>query len=76
VDKGTALAAIAAHYGVPREQTMAFGDARNDLPMLRWAGVGVAVANAHEEVKAAADCVSPFSNNESAVGRGIEEMVE
>ena len=76
VDKGTALAAIALHYGIPREETMAFGDARNDLPMLRWAEVGVAVANAEEEVKAAADYVSPFTNNESAVGRAIELLVE
>ena len=76
VDKGTALAAVAAHYGIPREETMAFGDARNDSPMLRWAGLGVAVANAHEEVKAAADYVSPLSNNESAVGEAIGLLVE
>ena len=41
--------------GIGRETVWAFGDMPNDLPMLDWAGRGVAVANAHEDVLAAAD---------------------
>ena len=56
--KGVALEKLAAHLGVPVEQTMAFGDDRNDIPMLRAAGIGVAMGNAEEEVKNAADYVT------------------
>jgi len=72
--KGAALAAVAAHYRVERSLTLAFGDGRNDLAMLEWAGCGVAVANAHSDVKAAADWVSPLSNNESAVAHALERL--
>ena len=57
-DKGKALLALAAHLGIPREQTMAFGDGLNDLSMLRAAGTGVAMANAVDAVRAAADVVT------------------
>jgi Cof subfamily protein (haloacid dehalogenase superfamily) len=73
--KGAALAAVAAHYGVERSLTLAFGDNYNDAPMLEWAGCGVAVANAREEVKAAADWVSPLTNNESAVAEAMARLV-
>jgi len=73
-DKGVGLAALAAVYGIPREQTIAFGDAGNDGPMLAWAGCGVAVANALPEVRQQADYVSPYSNDQSAVARALEEL--
>lgn len=44
-----------AHYGITREQTMAFGDGGNDTDMLAYAGIGVAMGNATAEPKAAAD---------------------
>jgi Cof subfamily protein (haloacid dehalogenase superfamily) len=56
-DKGTALRFLAERLGVPREQTVAAGDGRNDLPMISWAGLGVAVEGSPREVLAAADRV-------------------
>ena len=49
---------IIAHYGIRLEETMAFGDGGNDIPMLRHAGIGVALGDASDEVKAAADWVT------------------
>lgn len=55
VTKATGLAKVADRYGIPAAQVIAFGDMPNDIPMLRWAGHGVAMANAHPLVQAAAD---------------------
>ena len=44
--------------GISREETIAFGDGENDMEMLRYAGIGIALGNAEEEVKAAADYVT------------------
>ena len=57
VDKGSGLLRLCNELGIPPEQTIAAGDADNDLPMLRAAGIGVAMGNAAEHVKAAADRV-------------------
>ena len=72
-NKGAALLALASHLGLPREATIAFGDGSNDLSMLREAGVGVAMANAADEVKAAARRITA-SCDEDGVARGIEEI--
>jgi Cof subfamily protein (haloacid dehalogenase superfamily) len=74
VDKATALAAICAQRGIDREAVIAFGDMRNDLPMLRWAGHAVAVANAHPEVLAAVSEVTD-SNANDGVARALERLV-
>ncbi len=55
--KGRALARLADIEGIPREAVMALGDNTNDLPMLRWAGLGVVVANGVPAAKAEADYV-------------------
>ncbi len=55
VNKATALAEITAGLGIPAADVLAFGDGRNDLEMLRWAGRGVAIGDAPPEVQAAAD---------------------
>lgn len=49
--KGTALAFLAAHLGIQQAETVAVGDGGNDLPMIDWAGLGVAVSTAPSEVK-------------------------
>lgn len=59
VDKATGVAAIAAHHGVTAADTVVFGDAANDLPMFGWAGHAVAMGQAEERVKAAADEIAP-----------------
>lgn len=53
---------------------MAFGDGQNDIPMLRLAGVGVAMANATDEVKSAADMVT-LSNNEDGIAAALEDLL-
>ena len=58
VNKATALAEVAAGFGVSASDVLAFGDGRNDVEMLRWAGRGVAIGDASDEVKAAADDVT------------------
>lgn len=57
-DKASGIAAMAAHFGISISETMAFGDGGNDTPMLRHAGIGVAMGNALPEVQAAADFVT------------------
>jgi Cof subfamily protein (haloacid dehalogenase superfamily) len=72
--KGRALATLAAHLGVPAERIMAIGDQENDLVMLEFAGVAVAMGNAIDAVKALADHVTS-SNNEDGVALAIERYV-
>lgn len=74
VSKGVALAALAAHLGLDRSEVMAFGDANNDLTMLRWAGWSFAMANATEEIRAAAK-YHTASNREAGVGQAVERFV-
>ncbi|HWJ52829.1 MAG TPA: HAD family hydrolase, partial [Propionibacteriaceae bacterium] len=63
VNKATALAEVALGLGVPAADVLAFGDGRNDIEMLRWAGRGVAIGDAPGEVRQAADDVSvPFAD--------------
>ena len=57
VDKGTGIAEAAGLLGRDPADAVAFGDMPNDLPMLTWAGRGIAVANAHRDVLACADAV-------------------
>ncbi len=59
VSKSGALAWLCRRLGVAREQVVALGDGMNDVDMLEWAGLGVAVAEAAEPVRAAADVVVP-----------------
>ena len=58
VSKASGLERVATELGVDRADVLAIGDGRNDLEMLRWAGRGVAMGQAVEEVKAAADDVT------------------
>lgn len=57
-DKGKGLEAMAAHLGLDIAETMAFGDGGNDISIIRKAGIGVAMGNAGEYVKAAADYIT------------------
>lgn len=58
VDKGVGIDKLCHYYGFTREETMAFGDGGNDIEMLRHAGIGVAMGNADDDVKAHADYVT------------------
>lgn len=57
-DKGNGLKAMAAHLGMDISETMAFGDGGNDIAIIRAAGIGVAMGNAGDDVKAIADYVT------------------
>ncbi len=73
--KGKALMALCEALGIDPAQTVAFGDGSNDTEMLRMAGLGVAMANASAQVKAAADCVT-LGNEEAGVAAKIYELLE
>jgi Cof subfamily protein (haloacid dehalogenase superfamily) len=72
--KGAALRTVAERLGVPREETVAIGDWRNDVEMVRWAGTGVAMADAHPEVLAVADVVLPGTCETDGVAAYLEEL--
>lgn len=67
VNKGGALRRLADHLGIDIEDTVAAGDSLNDREMIEAAGLGVAVANAREELKAAADAVTERSADDGAI---------
>ena len=73
-NKGAALRGLCAYLGIDPADTAAFGDGSNDISMLREAGVGVAMANAEPEVKAAADVVTD-SNNDVGVAKMIRKLI-
>ncbi len=52
VNKGTAVAALAARFGIERERVMTIGDQENDRAMIEWAGWGIAMGNATPEIRA------------------------
>lgn len=74
VSKGTALAALASHLGIPIEETVAVGDSLNDIEMIEAAGLGVAVANARDQLKGAADVVLAKSAEEGAIAELVERF--
>lgn len=71
VDKRAALAEMCRSLGIDRRAVAAFGDQRNDVAMLRWAHLGVAMANASREAKRAADVVT-LSNDDDGVAVVLE----
>ncbi|MCL1795670.1 MAG: Cof-type HAD-IIB family hydrolase [Clostridia bacterium] len=72
--KGEALERLSRLIAIDPATTMAFGDSLNDIPMLKWASYGVAVANARDEVKACARFTCP-SNAEDGVARMIARYI-
>jgi len=72
--KALALEKLSALYGVKQEEIIAIGDGYNDLPMLEYAGLGVAVANAPDEIKALCQEVT-LSNDEDGVAAIIEKHI-
>jgi hypothetical protein len=71
VNKGTALAELAARWGIAPGDVIAFGDMPNDLEMLHWAGLGVAMGNAHPDVLAIAGEVGPHHHED-----GVAQVLE
>jgi hydroxymethylpyrimidine pyrophosphatase-like HAD family hydrolase len=75
VTKAYGLAWVAESLGVRQAEVVAFGDMPNDLPMLAWAGRGVAMANGHPAVRAAAHEVTVRSNEEDGVAVYLEDLL-
>ena len=74
-NKGTALADLVKILGVKKEEVICFGDNLNDTEMLAFAGMGVAMENAREELKLSADRIAP-ANNEAGVGKVLQSLME
>ena len=75
VDKAVGLSHLAAYLGLDRSEIMALGDGGNDAAMLRYAGLGVAMKNASQEAKDAADWVLDYTNDEDGVARAVEAVL-
>jgi Cof subfamily protein (haloacid dehalogenase superfamily) len=71
--KRNALARLCADFQIPQDAVLAIGDSRNDVPMLRWAGTGVAMGNAPPEVREAVRYTTA-SNSEDGVALAIERF--
>jgi Cof subfamily protein (haloacid dehalogenase superfamily) len=71
VSKGAALKTLAERLGIPRERVVAIGDQENDLPMIAWAGLGLAMGNAIPAVREIADAIVP-TVEEAGVAWAIE----
>ena len=71
VTKGAGMDFLAAHLGFTKTDAIAFGDGENDLELVEWPEYGIAVANAHEQVKALARWVCPSAEDE-----GVAQVLE
>ncbi len=76
INKATALAKVAEQFGILREQVMTFGDGENDVQMLAWAGMGVAMRHGNSAAIAAARLISPPGAPETAFARAVDVLFE
>ncbi|MDQ0951015.1 Cof subfamily protein (haloacid dehalogenase superfamily) [Streptomyces phaeochromogenes] len=74
LSKATGLSLAARRLGVKAADTIAFGDMPNDIPMFAWSAHGVAMANAHEELKAVADEMT-LSNEADGIAVVLERLL-
>ncbi len=74
--KGNAVEYVSKYLGFERENIIAFGDAHNDIEMLQYAGLGVAMKNAQDRLKPFADVVTDFTNTEDGVIKFIEKFLK
>lgn len=74
INKGKALAKIAEFFGFEKDEIAAFGDAGNDLEMIEYAGSGIAMGNAFDEVKEAAEYVT-LSNDEDGIPHALRNYL-
>ncbi len=75
MNKAVGLKKIANHYNIPQERIIAFGDEDNDLEMIDFAGVGVAMGNAIDELKSIANYVTD-TNVEDGIGMFLENYLQ
>lgn len=75
VSKAEAMKTIGEIYNIKREQMIAIGDGYNDLPMIEYAGLGVAMANAPDGVKQKSDYITEQSNNCDGIAEVINKFI-
>ncbi len=75
VDKGSALSEAMQLLNIRPEECIAFGDAENDISMLQYAGIGVAMKNAQEAVLQAADIISDKDNNHDGIAHVLMNYI-
>ena len=75
VAKDKALSSICKYLNISQEEVMACGDGLNDIPMLEYAGLGIAMKNAYPETLEKADDISPYTNDECGVAWAIEKFI-
>lgn len=75
VGKGNALKKLADHFSIPLERIAVIGDYLNDLEMFQVAGYSIAMGNAPDEVKAAANWIAP-ANNEDGASIAIRHLIK
>lgn len=75
INKGFGIEKVCKHFGTSLEHAVAFGDAGNDVEMLKRVGCGVCMQNGSDEAKMAADIVSIYTNDESALARYLIDHV-
>jgi Cof subfamily protein (haloacid dehalogenase superfamily) len=76
INKAAALEKVAREFGVLREQVLAFGDGENDVQMLEWVGMGVAMRHGNAAAITAARIVSPPGPPETAFARAVDVLFE
>lgn len=76
INKGKALQKIANYYNIDTNHIIAFGDATNDIELLSYAGTGIAMKNAEEELKNYADKISEFDNNNNGIKIELEKIIK
>lgn len=76
IDKAASLARLLERLAITPEEIVAVGDGYNDVSMIRFAGLGVAMANAHEPVKANANYVTPHTNDEEGVAWLVKKLLK
>jgi len=75
ITKAYALQRLAESLGIKREEIAAIGDQHNDIDLIEYAGLGIAVANAEDALKEKADIVTIANNNQDAVSEAIERFI-
>ena len=76
LSKAAGLSHVAKWMDIPKERIIAFGDENNDLEMIEFAGVGVAMSNGIDELKSIADEVTSKSNNEDGISQVLDERLQ
>ncbi|WP_338985347.1 Cof-type HAD-IIB family hydrolase [Spiroplasma endosymbiont of Diplazon laetatorius] len=75
INKKYALEFLSKKFSIDKEEILAMGDGANDVPMFEYAGLSIAPANSHDEIKAKAKEVSEYTNLEGAVAKAIYKYI-